>query len=78
MVGIEREYEELDTVWFMAGSLFKVKGKRGGEEGEKGGDEREGGEGCNRYFRVLLLQRYLMSKMISQHIMYMTIMSISL
>ena len=21
--GIEREYEELDTVWFMAGSLFK-------------------------------------------------------
>lgn len=21
--GIEREYKELDTVWFMAGSLFK-------------------------------------------------------
>ena len=21
--GIEREYRELDTVWFMAGSLFK-------------------------------------------------------
>lgn len=23
MQGIEREYQELDTVWFMAGSLFK-------------------------------------------------------
>ena len=22
--GIKREYNELDTVWFMAGSLFKV------------------------------------------------------
>ena len=21
--GIEREYEELDTVWYLAGSLFK-------------------------------------------------------
>lgn len=24
LAGIKREYEELDTVWFMAGSLFKV------------------------------------------------------
>lgn len=24
--GIKREYDELDTVWFMAGSLFKVCG----------------------------------------------------
>ena len=23
IAGIQREYEELDTVWFMAGSLFK-------------------------------------------------------
>eukprot|EP00850_Spirogloea_muscicola_P006646 SM000032S12030 [mRNA] locus=s32:3530:6968:- [translate_table: standard] len=25
LAGIKREYEELDTVWFMAGSLFKVR-----------------------------------------------------
>ena len=25
MIGIEREYNELDTVWFMAGSLFQVR-----------------------------------------------------
>ena len=24
LAGIKREYGELDTVWFMAGSLFKV------------------------------------------------------
>ena len=24
MQGIEKEYEELDTVWFMGGSLFKT------------------------------------------------------